>query len=264
MITIIGFGIRPKHISLEALEVLRRADKVFLEAYTNVFPSSFVEELKRIIGTDDITLLKREALENNLDKFIEESRSKHVALLIQGDPMFATTHVNIILECKKKGIPCKVLSGISIYNRILAVTGLQPYKFGRLVSIPLLSKNFMPSSPYLKIAENMRSNLHTLVLLEAVSDTEFLSINDAIDYLLKMESRFRMKVISDNRFAIGVARLDYDEGIIKCDKVLRLREIEFGSPPHALILLADCLHFLEAEALIELLSAPIEVKRLVK
>jgi len=110
----------------------------------------------------------------------------------------------------------------------------------------------------------MRSNLHTLVLLEAVSDTEFLSINDAIDYLLKMESRFRMKVISDNRFAIGVARLDYDEGIIKCDKVLRLREIEFGSPPHALILLADCLHFLEAEALIELLSAPIEVKRLVK
>ncbi len=264
MITIIGFGIKPKHLSLEALEALKRADKIFLETYTNVFPPRFVDEIKQLVGIDNITPLNREALENNLEEFVETVKNQDVVLLVQGDPMFATTHVNIVLECRKRNIPCRVLSGISIYNRILASTGLQPYRFGRIVSIPLLMKGYMPESPYLRIAENIGNDLHTLVLLEAVSHDKFLSISGAIDYLLRMESRFKRNVVTEKRFAIGIARLDYDTEYIKCDRILELRNIDFGPPPHTLILLADSLHFLEAEALVELLGAPAEIKRLIK
>jgi diphthamide biosynthesis methyltransferase len=58
--------------------------------------------------------------------------------------------------------------------------------------------------------------------------------------------------------AIVVARAGSDDAMIKADKVSKLSKLDFGPPPHALIVPGK-LHFMEAEALRVFAGAPGDV-----
>ena len=52
------------------------------------------------------------------------------------------------------GIPTRLIHGVSIFTACASALGLQPYKFGRTITLPFQEKGFSPSSPYENILEN--------------------------------------------------------------------------------------------------------------
>ena len=78
----------------------------------------------------------------------------------------ATTHVDLALRARERGIEVKVIHNASIMNA-MGASGLQLYNFGRTVTVPFFTDSWRPDSFYDKIAYNLKGGMHTLVLLGA-------------------------------------------------------------------------------------------------
>ena len=79
----------------------------------------------------------------------------------------------------------------------------------------------------------------------------YMTVNEAIDYLRRIESERNEGVFSDDRIVVGIAHAGSDEPIVYGGKVCDVLEHDFGGPLHCMIVPGD-LHFMEAEALITL------------
>jgi len=91
--------------------------------------------------------------------------------------------------------------------------------------------------------------LHTLFLLDLTPEEEkFMSVNDAIRYLLKVELKKNQKVFSEKTLCVGCARIGSENQIIKAGGAKVLVKQNFGKFPHSLIVPGK-LHFVEEEAL---------------
>ncbi|NPA22358.1 MAG: diphthine synthase [Candidatus Micrarchaeota archaeon] len=121
-------------------------------------------------------------------KFLEEDiwklMDKDIAILVAGDPLFATTHTSIYFEALKRGIEAKVFHNSSILNAV-SRTGLSAYKFGRVVSVVKWSENYKPTSYLDHIKQNQSLGLHTLVL----PDPQFKDFNE---FLFQMPEDMEM------------------------------------------------------------------------
>ncbi len=126
MLYLIGLGFNEKDLSLRALEIIKKS-KCFLEDYTSIYPVDKLDfEFKKV---------QRPDLEENMQSLLDLAKEKDIAILIPGDPLAATTHVELILEAKKQKIPFEIVHNASIFSSI-GETGLQLYKFGRTATIP--------------------------------------------------------------------------------------------------------------------------------
>ncbi|MEM4347369.1 MAG: diphthine synthase [Candidatus Altiarchaeota archaeon] len=243
---LIGLGINDeKDISLRGLEILRKVDRVYAEFYTSFFSG----DLKKLgkLAKKRISILSRKDLEENLEIFLKGIKGS-AALLVHGDPMVATTHLSIILKANELGIITKVIHSSSVYSAICE-TGLHIYKFGQIASIPYPEEKYQPESFYDIIKRNKNANLHTLLLLDVKYDQKkFMSVNEAIEILLRLESKRKEKVFEDETECVGIARLGSDDQVIKYGKAYNLLKENFGKPPHSLVVLGD-LHFTEKEAI---------------
>ena len=85
--------------------------------------------------------------------------------MVVGDAFCATTHSDLYLRAVKLGIEVKVIHNASIVSAVGAC-GLQVYRFGEVVSVPLWNPKWKPDSYYQKILQNRKSGLHTLVLVD--------------------------------------------------------------------------------------------------
>ncbi len=203
MLYLIGTGLfYLNDLPLRAVDVLKSADKVFLERYTNVTDVSYLGELEKIIGKK-IEILERQKVED--EYLVKLATGSKVCLLIPGDPLAATTHLSLLVSCKSKGIKTDVIHASSIFSAV-AETGLSLYKFGMTVSIPIYEENFAPDSFFDGIDENLKMGLHTLVLLEARSEEIFLGVNDAVEILKKIENKREKKAIDWSK-VLYVSRL---------------------------------------------------------
>ncbi len=244
----IGIGLfDEKDISLKGLEVLKKCEKIYLDNYTSKLgvPIYKLEQLygKRIILAD------RELVEKNAEHTIlEDAKDKQVAFLVVGDVFSATTHVDLLIRAKELGIKTGFVHNASIFSAV-SVSGLQLYKFGKTTSIPFPAKGFEPATPYDVIKENKKQGLHTIVLLDLdPKSNKFMTIKQAIDYLLNIESKKRQNVFTENTLVVGCARLGSDKPIVKVGKAKQISEQEFGKPLHCLIVPGK-LHFIEEKAL---------------
>src|SRR4030042_2115642 len=121
LLSFVGLGLRDeKGITVRGLEELRRADAVFAEAYTSTLTHGALDRLAESAGKK-IELLTRAEVEDG-KKLLEEAAGKHVVLLVAGDPMSATTHVDLRLRAKSASIDTVVIHGVSI---MAAVPGLR-------------------------------------------------------------------------------------------------------------------------------------------
>lgn len=236
---LVGIGLADeKDITVKGLEIVKKADFVYLENYTSILqcPVSKLEEFygKKIIIAD------RELVEKKAEKTIlKNAKNKEVAFLVVGDPMCATTHVDLSLRAKKAGIEVKVVHNASIINAV-GITGLEVYKFGKITSIPFDNENI--KAPYEVMQNNLKNNLHTLLLLDLDPiNKKFLTIKQAVEYLLKQR-------MPEEQLCVGCARIGSDNVFIKKAKAKELLDIDFGKPPYCLIIPAK-LHFMEEEAL---------------
>jgi len=164
---LIGTGLGAESLSWEALKIIRKCKQVYLENYTVDFPF----EKKRLERTCNkkIKELKREEVES--ESFLEKAKKENIALLVYGDSLSATTHSELILNCKKKKIPFEIVHNASVLTAI-AETGLQLYKFGKTASMPTWKDNWKPDSFVEIIKQNISINAHTLLLVDIALDLE--------------------------------------------------------------------------------------------
>jgi len=107
MLYLIGLGVSKNHITLGAIEAVKKCDELYLESYTSLGLSK--EELEEIFNKK-IELVDRDFVEN----FDVNRCSKNIGILVYGDIFSATTHVSLLLDCKNKNIKYELVNGISI------------------------------------------------------------------------------------------------------------------------------------------------------
>lgn len=226
MLYLIGLGLNDENdISQRALYAVKKCGHVYVEFYTNAWNG--FDKLEKIVGKP-VKSLSREEVES--DFLINEAMHGSVALLIPGDPLTATTHIELMLEARKQGIGVSVVHGSSIYTAI-AKTGLQIYKFGRTTTLP---RDFQPSSPIDIIKENKKSGLHTLVLLD-------------IGMTAMAAASFLKSHISGK--AVACCRLGCADEIIRYETLEKMADDKSVDKSPAAIAIPGELHFKEEEAL---------------
>jgi len=237
----IGTGLgNEQDISLKGLELVKKADKVYLENYTAVLNCS-IADLEKAYGKK-VSLADREFVEKG-DVMVEEAKTKEVAFLVVGDPFAATTHVDLLLRAKKAGVAITITHNASVLTAV-GVTGLQLYKFGKTTSIPFEVES---ETPYEVLKENQKIGLHTLFLLDLrPKEGKFMSVEEAIEYLLKIEESKKEKVVSESTLCVGCYKLGTPEQIIKSGKAKELQDLGTGMQ---CLIIPGRLHFLEEEAL---------------
>jgi len=225
---------------------VRKCDYVFLEKYTSTLQCG-IDEIgifyhKQIIPAD------RELVEKRSDEILSKAIDNEVAFLVVGDIFGATTHTDLMLRAREKGVKCEFIHNASILNAV-GIVGLELYKYGKVTSIPFSTESFMPETPYDVIKMNRKDGLHALVLLDLRPDeNKFMIVNDAIKYLLHIENNRKENVFTEETLCIGCARIGCNDFKIKFGKAKDILKEDFGKPLHCLII-PGTLHFMEEEAL---------------
>jgi diphthine synthase len=236
-LNLIGLGLNINSISAEALEAIKSSDKIYLENYTVNFPYT-LEELESSLKVKIIPL-DRSKVED--ESIIEEAKSKNISLLVYGDSLSATTHIQLVLAAKKQKIPYKIFHNASIMTAI-AETGLQLYKFGKTASMPNWAEHTNKPTSFINyIKQNQSIKAHTLLLTDIG-----LELKDAMNQLeesAKKESLKLDKIILISNAGTKNQKIFYD-----ISKNLTGKKVKM---PFALIIPGE-MHFIEEEAIEEL------------
>ena len=204
-------GIEKGDMTLKGRDAIKKSKEIFVESYT-----SFPYELDF-----ETTLLPRDEVESNF--LLDKAKEDIIAILIPGDPLFATTHISLIKEGKEKGIEIEVIHAPSIINAI-ARTGLSTYKFGRIVT---LSQTY--ESDKERIENNLKASLHSLCLI----DPE-MKLDEAIRILRTMG--FDNEILICERLGSKTEKIHFGKEFT----------LDFGKPPYSIIIPGE-LHFFEEE-----------------
>ena len=237
---IVGIGLGDeKDITLRGLEIIKKADKVYLEVYTSKLVSSGKEELERFYGKEIIPA-SRDLVEKKAEETIlKDAKSEEVAFLVVGDPFSATTHIDLKIRADELGIKVVVVQNTSILNAV-GIVGLDLYKYGRVTTIPFDNKNI--KSAYSVVKNNLKNDMHTLILLDLdPAKDRYMTFNEGIGYLLS-------KGMAKNQLVVGCCGIGSDNPVIKAGKAKDLLEKKVKKFPQCLIVPAK-LHFMEEEAL---------------
>lgn len=194
-------------------------------------------------------------VESSADEILKGADIDDVAFLVVGDPFGATTHTDLVQRAHESGIKCKVIHNASVMNAVGAC-GLQLYKYGHAVSIPFFTDTWQPSSWYDKIVANNQwlngVGLHTLCLLDIkvkeqsienmargrliYEPPRYMTVNQALEQLLLIESREQKGVCTRDTICVGVARLGADDQVVKVGTADELLTQDFGAPLHCLVI----------------------------
>ncbi len=172
--------------------VARGCSKRYLEGYTSVLPPKEEGRLESVVGPWE--KLMREEVEG-AEKLLASARGESVALLVVGDPMQATTHIDLEDRCVEQGIGFHVIPGLSATALAVSLSGMQSYRFGRQVTLPFATSDYLPTSPLKMLCNNFENGLHSLVLLDldptgmGLEQPRPMSPAEAVGLLEKMAER---------------------------------------------------------------------------
>ncbi len=261
MFYLVGLGLfDEKDISLKGVEALQKVDKVYAEFFTSRLFGSNFEAIESIIGKEIIVLDRTQVEEESI--FLKEAKEMDVALITGGDPLIATTHSDFLVECARDGIEFEVIHGSSILSSAPAISGLQAYKFGKVTTIPFpdLEYNYFPKSPYMAIEENLKMDMHTLVLLDIQAHKDkYMTVNEGLENLMTIKENLDYEgMINEDTLAIGIARVGSKDNLVHAGYIKDLIDFDFGGPLHCIVIPSK-LHIVEAEYLVEVAGAPKEI-----
>lgn len=262
-LTFIGMGLHSEaDISLKGLKKAKEADVVFAEFYTSLMPGLSQQKLQDLVGKRIHTVTRRDLEEEEGNRILEVSEKGKAALLVPGDPLIATTHVDLRIRAEKRGIGTNIVHGASVISAVIGLSGLQNYKFGRSVTVPFSDSKALYETPYNVIVENKKAGLHTLCFLDLrAEEKRYMTIEEGLRSLCKLEIQKREGAVTEDSLAVGIARAGSENPTVKADFVQELLAFDFGKPPHSLVFPGK-LHFMEAEALVALANAPEKVKEM--
>jgi diphthine synthase len=256
MLRFIGLGINGyKSISIHVLEILMKCDAIYLERFSAFVSDDELNGLRSLAEIHDFKMnilpAERWFVEDGRD-ILEQARTGDLALLTYGDPLIATTLIELYVRAVKNSIKVDVIHAASGITSLIGEAGLHLYKFGRIITI--MSESQSTVSVYNTIFENLLGRNHTLILTEYNNEHSkpfFLNPNSAFKALLQAENDFRYKVFFKDTFAIVASRIGMPDQKIMSGRVRSLNGINFGQGPHSIII-TGALHFTEVEALMTL------------
>lgn len=208
---------------------------------------------------------------------LNNAETKEVAFLVVGDPFSATTHTDLILRAKERGIKFQIIHNASIMNAV-GSCGLQLYHFGETISIPFWTDSWKPDSFYEKIKANRQHGLHTLCLLDIkvkeptfesmtkkkkeYMPPKFMSVSEAADQLLQIIEKKKVEGIHDlaydeNSIFVGLARIGHESQKIIVCSLKEMKDYDLGSPLHSIVLPSNNLHELEKDYLQQFSEKPL-------
>ncbi len=247
-LSLVGIGISDeKGIPLAGLEELKACQKIFAESYTNLLPEGTLGRIEKLAGKK-IEILGREQVEGE-KTILGAASSSPVALVVSGDPMVATTHVSLVLSARKRGIGVRIFHAASILSAAMGESGLQAYKFGKIVTLAYWRENYRPMSAYNVIAENLSRGLHTLLLLDIDEKLGPMAPSEAAKLLIEMEKEGKKGLLLPETKAVLLSQVGRAG---ERTAFSSLREIAAGqSAFHApcVLIVPGKLHFLEEEFL---------------
>ncbi|WUR05009.1 diphthine synthase [Vairimorpha necatrix] len=230
MIYIIGTGLHSyKDLSLRSIEILKKANKIYFENYTSIqqVPISLLQEYLN----KPIIICNRDEIESE-DFFFLEASNSLIVILVAGSPMFATTHIGLLIKGKEMNIPVEIIHNASILN-VYGCLGLYSYHHGKTVSIPYFTQEWKPRSFFDNILKNIEAGLHTLCLLDIkVEEERFMTVNEALSQILSLEN----EIVNENYKIFAVCRFGSPNQVIKYDKIKNLIKEDFGKPLHSLVI----------------------------
>ena len=246
MLWFIGLGISGfKSIPSEALDVLSKADIVYLEQFTSPIEKSDLTKIKKATK-GEFKLAKRWLVEDG-SEILKNAKKKKVVLLAYGDPYIATTHIELRTRAIENKIKTYSIHAASSLTSMIGECGLHFYKVGRIATIMSEMKSL--TTPYYVIYKNIIEGNHTVLLLEYNQDKDFfLDPKDALNGLLETEKGQIRNVISTSTYVIVASRVGFKDQKIISGKISSLKKIDFGKPPHTVII-PGRLHFTESDAL---------------
>lgn len=236
MFYLIGIGLKPEHLTHEALQALKESQTVYCENYTSMLAQGKIEELEKMIGKK-IQLLERKDVESF--NFLYQNREKKTgifSLIVVGNPLIATTHQEILRECQNMKIQFKAIPGLSIVD-FVPFSGLDAYKFGRTCTLVAPKVNFAPESFFDVILKNKFSGLHTLCLLEITEEKYFMPIHEALKVIEDIAKK--RKIDTENWILIGLAGMGNEEQQVKAGKLEELKKFDFEILPQCFIVAGD-------------------------
>ena len=222
MLKLIGVGLDNGEITSKGIEAIKSAEKIYAEFYTNT-ETVDLDRLEEKTGKD-IQKLSREEVERK-DVVLESAKTQDTAFLVSGDPITATTHYDIKHRARQQGIETEIIHAPSILTSV-AETGLNVYKFGRVVTLP---ENSKPESILKHIEANNQIGLHTLILLDINYEAD-----EAAEKLIEMKPELK------DREAIFFERANSETQSITKGKLSELKSKV--STPHSIILIGEKSH----------------------
>lgn len=235
MLYLIGLGLNEEGISIEGKKIAGKCKKIYLEGYTVDFPYTLVE-LKKVIGKS-IKKIGRSEVESEL--LIKEAKEKDVALLVYGCPLFATTHISLIMEAEKARVKTQVIYSASVFDAV-AECGLQLYKFGKISSMPAWQKNFTPDSFLEFVEQNESIKAHSLILVD-------IGLN-ILDALNELEISCRKRGFELNQILV-CCNLGSKNGRFYYGNINQLKKKSKSiKSPYCFVIPGE-MHFLEKESL---------------
>lgn len=252
MLVFVGLGVHDaRDVSLKGWQEVEAADEVYAELYTST-PFVTEEELRDVLGRD-VQILTREEVEEERVP-LGAAEGSRVAFLVGGEPMTATTHVELRVEAERRGIPTRIVHSSSIVTAAPSLLGLMGYKFGRDTTLPFPYTGNLARSPLEVVAENLDRGLHSLVMLDIKRDEgRYLTAGRAIELMVEADGP-----VEGDTLVAAVARAGSDDPITAAGNARDLAGADLGDPLHCVVVPGD-LHFKEAEALVELAGAPGEI-----
>ena len=246
MLSFVGLGISGfESIPIEGLETISIADIVYLEQFTSPIEKSDLEKIQNAMKGEFISA-KRWLVEDG-NEILEKAKEKNVVLLSYGDPYIATTHIELRTRAIELKIKTHSIHASSSLTSMIGECGLHFYKIGRIATIMSEMKSL--TTPYDIIYKNIIAGNHTILLLEYNQDKDFfLDPKEALKGLLETEEGQKRNVLTESSYAIVASRIGFKDQTIISGKISSLTEIDFGKPPHTVIITGR-LHFTESDAL---------------
>lgn len=250
MLFLVGLGLDAEGVTLKGIKAVEQAECVYLEKYTS--SGIEIEQLEKIFNKKIIPV-HREEIEGEKEEayVLEQAKTKKVALLIVGTPLFATTHIELFIRAKELGIKVEVVHNASIQS-VMGCCGFNSYSFGPCVSIPFFLDNWRPYEFYKRIESNIMSGCHTLCLLDIKINeptletlmgkenkryTKYMSIIEAIEQIEEAAKHWSSEVIKDI-YGVAVERLGQETEKFTYGTFKDLKQKKFGAPLHSLIIIS--------------------------
>jgi diphthine synthase len=250
MLTFVGLGLYDERsVTVVGREAIRGADRVIAEFYTSKLAGATVADLESYHGVD-VEVRDRHGIEQRPGDVLEDARQRDVVVLTAGDTMVSTTHVDLRLRARERGVETRVVHGTTAETAASSLTGLQNYRFGKATTLPFERSHGgdgVPDSVVETIDANRERGLHTLVFLDIDAERD--------DYMHGDEAADRLAAAWRDELGVVVARAGSPDPVVRAGPLSTLATGSFGDPLHLLVVPGD-LHHVERDALVELGDAP--------